>query len=171
MMRRLLTCLSCALGGWVLSASAGLSQPLPDLVHLPNFLGRYICLGINDAVAHGLTPKEIVTTRSFAGKGARHVIKLDESDSVTVEEAPATLAECSGLPMENPQWNLVDRADFCLKVPGADRYVRVQFSMNVRPEYQHEAKTVIFSVGAYVIGDGGSLSSGDTFSAMPRFVR
>jgi hypothetical protein len=129
------------------------SESIP---HQPNFLGKYICLGIEaPADKRDWQAPEIRSSIKIGSDGSQHEIVFGRRDRISINEWSVPKESCAGLPIGVAKWGNTPYTEFCLKSWRGDHMIKVSFhEEHSSSANEHYLKGSIYAVGACVIGTG-----------------
>lgn len=135
-----------------------------DIPHLPNFLGKNICLGIEaPATRPGWAHPEIHVKTKLGSDSAYYEIIFSKRSAISVWENVVSRKACAHLPVNKVAWHADGHADFCMAMwDVADKYVRVRFKTKSSGKKDHrDLMSSLYSVGSCKLGSDGYYQYGD----------
>jgi hypothetical protein len=150
-----LATITLLLGFTSVSAAAAIQETIP---HLPNFIGKNICLGIEAPYNRPDWKSPLITaSQHLNGDSIEYRIEFDHSSSIYVTTDLVDEKSCTNLPVDDPRWDRTRHAKFCLRSLDNQDYVRVGF----REEYASETDAAdlirsIYSVSACIFEPPGA---------------
>ncbi len=124
-------------------------------LHLPNFVGRNVCFGVQGAPTRpDWSAPFIETRRKLDTEEATHDIVFDDYDRIHIEEMLVDQTRCQGEPLGSAVWNQAGTAEFCLASWDKGKFVRITLQATYRSaSYQKSVQAGIYAVGVCKLGD------------------
>lgn len=139
----------------LLSVSDSLPQDAAGIVHLPNLVGRNICLGIEPSPSRPSwrTPT-IRMERTLGSEDSVYEVIFDDSDEIRIDAAYVDDKSCKGLPSHSAIWDREGTAEFCLASwdKGKSVHVRMKARYAGAPN-QRFVEDSIYTVAACKLGE------------------
>jgi hypothetical protein len=138
----------------IVTAGCAFAQIRETIPHLPNFIGRNICIGIEGTpVRPDWSTPVIKTVQKLGSEAADYDIAFDGSNHIQIGEEYVEQDRCAGLPLNSAMWDKYGKASFCLSSWEKNKYIHVTFAALFKDKSaQRNLQDSIYSIAACQFG-------------------
>ena len=139
-----------------------------------NYAGRNICLSVARPPLEGAEQPQIRTEMTLGSEDTTHTVAMKSLGHITVEEKPATEANCKGLPRDKFDISKISeresRAAFCLSNVKQPTLVKVSYEASTAAN-RDNIEQVLLAVSSCKMGRySGIYVDGDSFKIGPAIL-